>query len=77
MAVTTNAQARESRAVLRRVEPGNSEACRVCGEIVRFKAKLNLEQVICNVYADGRWLRVEHFHPDCYASAGTPHGPVA
>ncbi|CAN5622637.1 hypothetical protein BH20ACT2_BH20ACT2_08190 [soil metagenome] len=76
MAATTNKQARESRAVLRRIEPGNGEACRACGEIVRFKAKLNLEQVICNVYADRRWLRVEHFHADCYTTAGAPHGPV-
>jgi hypothetical protein len=33
-------------------------------------------QVIANVYVDGRWVRVEHYHPDCYEAAGQPHGPA-
>jgi hypothetical protein len=31
-------------------------------------------QVICNVYVDGVWDRVEHFHDVCYADAGRPYG---
>jgi hypothetical protein len=34
-------------------------------------------QVIANVYVDGRWNRVEHFHDECYALAGDPFGQVA
>jgi hypothetical protein len=31
-------------------------------------------QMICNVYADGVWQRVEHFHAECYETAGRPYG---
>jgi hypothetical protein len=34
--------------------------------------------IICNVYEDGRWNRVEIFHLGCYSDAGQPYGePVA
>lgn len=65
-----------SRAVLREVEPGSTAECVQCGERVKFQAKVRHKQVICNVYVDGRWDRVEHFHMDCYERAGDPHGPV-
>lgn len=65
-----------SRAVLRDVEPGSTVECALCGERVKFQAKVRHRQVICNVYDAGRWLRVEHFHSDCYDQAGEPHGPV-
>ncbi|MFZ4519938.1 MAG: hypothetical protein ACOYOP_16225 [Microthrixaceae bacterium] len=65
-----------SRAVLRDVEPGSSVDCAHCGERVKFQAKVRHRQVICNVYVDGRWDRVEHFHSDCYEVAGQPHGDV-
>ena len=55
-----------SRAVLRRVEAGNLAICVTCGEQVKFAAKQNKQQVICNVYVDAKWDRVEHFHADCY-----------
>lgn len=70
-----------SRAALRRVEAGNMALCTHCDEQVKFAAKLNRMQVIANVYVDGRWVRVEHFHDECYAAADTPYGepsePVA
>ncbi|CAN5806449.1 hypothetical protein BH24ACT3_BH24ACT3_16280 [soil metagenome] len=72
MALTTA----ESRAARRRIEAGSSVDCKACGETVRFRAKIRLEQVICNVYEDGRWVRVEHYHDACYAAAGEPHGPA-
>jgi hypothetical protein len=31
-------------------------------------------QVIANVYVDGRWNRVEHFHEECYGEADAPYG---
>jgi hypothetical protein len=63
-----------SRAVIRRIEPGNLAVCAHCGQPVKFAAKLHKLQVIANVYVDGRWNRVEHFHDDCYAEADTPYG---
>ena len=66
-----------SRAVVRRIEPGNLAVCAHCGQPVKFAAKLHKMQVIANVYVDGRWNRVEHFHDECYGEADTPHGPAA
>jgi hypothetical protein len=66
-----------SRAVLRRIEAGNMALCVQCGLQVKFQAKLNKLQVIANVYVDGRWDRVEHFHEECYGEAGTPFGTPA
>lgn len=65
-----------SRAVLRDVEPGSTVECAHCGERVKFQAKVRHKQVICNVYERGKWVRVEHFHADCYEAAGEPHGDV-
>ncbi|MEO7442776.1 MAG: hypothetical protein ABIW46_04510 [Acidimicrobiales bacterium] len=66
-----------SRAVDRSVEPGNSAACKHCGAPVKFVARAQLRQVIANVYLEGTWTRVEHFHADCYLEAGMPYGPAA
>jgi hypothetical protein len=63
-----------SRAVLRTIEPGSSVDCQHCGERVKFQARVRLMQMICNVYADGVWQRVEHFHAECYETAGRPYG---
>lgn len=73
---TTTAQARRSRAVLRDVEPGSTVECQLCLERIKFQAKVRPKQVICNVYVDDRWARVEHFHAECYEIADQPHGPV-
>jgi hypothetical protein len=67
----------KSRAVLRLSEPGCSVDCAHCGERVKFQARLRLQQVICNVYDKSVWLRVEHFHADCYEVAGSPYGTPA
>ncbi|HEX9530669.1 MAG TPA: hypothetical protein VF954_05995 [Acidimicrobiales bacterium] len=64
-----------SRAVVRSIEPGNSALCTSCGAPVKFVARAQLRQVIANVYVDGAWDRVEHFHADCYGEAGEPYGP--
>jgi hypothetical protein len=63
-----------SRAVLRRVEAGSMALCQHCGEQVKFAAKVQRLQAIANVYEDGRWDRVEHFHQECYDHAGAPYG---
>ncbi len=65
-----------TRAVLRRVEAGNTALCAICDEPVKFSAKTRQQQVIANVYRDHRWDRVEHFHLECYEAAGEPHGPA-
>lgn len=64
-----------SRAVSRLVEPGNWAECVLCEEIVKFRARERRTQVICNVYVDNRWDRVEHYHPDCYLAADELYGP--
>jgi hypothetical protein len=66
-----------SRAVVRPIEPGNSAICVHCGAPVKFVARAQLRQVIANVYVDGTWNRVEHFHADCYTEAGEPYGSPA
>ena len=69
--------ANSSRAVTRNIEAGSSAECAHCGERVKFQAKVKMQQVICNVYVDGQWDRVEHYHAECYAVAGEPHGEAA
>ena len=63
-----------SRAVERPIEAGNSAVCTFCGEPVKFVARAQMRQVIANVYENGSWQRVEHFHADCYVAAGQPYG---
>lgn len=69
-----NSTVMKSRAVDRPVEPGNSAMCSHCGAPVKFVARAQLRQVIANVYVDGVWSRVEHFHADCYTEADQPYG---
>jgi len=64
----------KSRAVTRLIEAGSMTECLHCGERVKFKARERHMQVICNVYTDGSWDRVEHFHAPCYEEAGSPYG---
>ena len=66
-----------SRAVVRNVEAGSSAICAACDEQVKFAAKVRRQQVICNVYVAGKWDRVEHYHFECYETAGEPHGSAA
>lgn len=66
-----------SRAVLRQVEAGCSAVCAACGTQVKFTAKARRWQVIANVYVDGVWDRVEHYHEECYEQAGHPYGIAA
>ena len=66
-----------SRAVTRPVEAGNSAMCAACGIQVKFTAKVRTQQVIANVYIDGQWNRVEHYHAECYETAGQPYGSAA
>jgi hypothetical protein len=66
-----------SRAVTRLIEAGNTATCTLCKLPVKFRAKSRLQQVIANVYIDGVWDRVEHYHVDCYEKAGQPYGSGA
>jgi len=63
-----------SRAVLRLIEAGSTAECPHCEERVKFRARHRDQQVICNVYIDGVWNRVEQYHAECYEEAGDPHG---
>lgn len=67
----------QSRAVVRNIEAGSSAECASCGDRVKFQAKLRMQQVICNVYVNGRWDRVEHYHYECYKTVGEPYGSAA
>ncbi len=71
---TTKMPVQKSRAVLRRVEAGSSAICAICEEVIRFAAKTHKSQVIANVYTDGKWTRVEHFHAECYVDNGEKYG---
>jgi hypothetical protein len=66
-----------SRAVARSIEAGSATECTHCGGRVKFQAKVRAFQVICNVYIDGRWDRVEHYHDACYKDVGEPYGSAA
>lgn len=66
-----------SRAVTRLIEAGNTATCATCGLPVKFRAKSRLTQVIANVYVDGVWERVEHYHLDCYENSTRPYGPAS
>ena len=63
-----------SRSVTRLVEPGSQVDCMHCGERVKFQAKMRNQQVICNVYEKHQWVRVDHYHADCYKLAKEPFG---
>jgi hypothetical protein len=67
----------KSRAVTRPVEAGNSAICASCDEPVKFAARNRAFQVIANVYENGVWNRVEHYHAECYEQAGEPYGAAA
>ncbi len=79
MADTTHmsVQTRSSRAVARPIEAGSAVVCATCGTPVKFSAKVRLWQVIANIYVNGRWDRVEHYHAECYEGAGQPYGSAA
>lgn len=66
-----------SRAVNRLIEAGSMCDCVSCGKQVKFRARQRDQQVICNVYEDGVWKRVEHFHFECYEESGAPYGEPA
>ncbi len=66
----------KSRAALRMVEPGSQVECTLCGERVKFQAKMRHQQAICNIYEKGKWVRVDHYHYPCYQEAKEPYGPV-
>ena len=65
-----------TRAVVRGVEPGNDVRCVRCGKQIKFTARTHPRQVIANVYLEGAWNRVDHFHEECYLDAGEPYGRI-
>ncbi len=73
---STKTTKRTSRAVLRTIDAGNSAYCSHCDELIKFRAKIRAQQVICNVYVKNKWDRVEHFHSECYELAKEPFGPT-
>ncbi|MGH9172193.1 MAG: hypothetical protein ACRD0Z_15200 [Acidimicrobiales bacterium] len=65
-----------TRAVVRLVDPGSDALCCHCGRQVKFAARTHPRQVIANIYEEGSWRRVDHYHEECYLEAGEPFGPV-
>jgi hypothetical protein len=65
-----------TRAVVRLVEPGSDVMCIYCSRQVKFAAKVHPRQVIANVYENGVWKHIEHYHAECYEEAGEPFGPA-
>ena len=63
-----------SRAVLRPIDAGNYAECPHCLARMVFRARQREQQVICNVYKEAVWQKVEHYHPECYDNAGQPYG---
>ena len=70
----TAGAAPQTRAVVRFIEPGSMRRLRLLRAAGEVLGPGRVKQVICNVYVDGRWARVEHHHLDCYESSGRPHG---
>ena len=67
-----------SRATLRRIEAGFSAGCLGCRSAITFSPKeKGRTKVIANVYDEGVWQRVEHYHGDCYQNVGEPYGPAS
>lgn len=66
-----------SRAVTRIIQQGNTGTCPICTQLVQFRAKAKLMQVIANVYNNGVWQCTLHYHVDCYENAGRPYGPAS
>jgi hypothetical protein len=66
----------QSRAVVRLIEAGCTAECPHCHERVKYRARHRDQQVICNVYDEGVWQRVEQYHFDCYHQADSPYGDV-
>jgi hypothetical protein len=66
----------QSRAVVRLIEAGCTAECPQCHERVKYRARHRDQQVICNVYDEGVWQRVEQYHFDCYHQADSPYGDV-
>lgn len=66
-----------SRAVKRLIEPGNNVVCAKCHEIVKFMTREQTHQIIANVYTNGKWDRVEHWHEKCYEEDSEPYGQPA
>ncbi len=72
-----NPESWESRAVSRLIEAGCAAECPHCEERVKYRARHRDHQIICNVYKDGVWLRVEQYHAECYTAADEPYGEVS
>lgn len=64
----------ESRAVSRLIEAGCAAECPHCEERVKYRARHRDQQVICNIYENGVWQRVEQYHAECYVEAEEPYG---
>jgi len=66
-----------TRAVVRSVDPGSDVRCSRCTKQIKFAARTHPRQVIANIYTNGSWTHVEHFHEECYLEGGEPYGTLA
>ena len=58
--------------------PATRRVSATCGAPVKFLRRRSRPfRVIANVYIDGTWDRVEHYHADCYEQSGCPYGSAA
>lgn len=66
----------QTRVVSKPCTAGDFIVCRRCGAEIKYRARTKDREVLCNVYENGAWDRLERFHPACYVGAGEPYGPV-
>jgi hypothetical protein len=73
-AMNTEVQPLGTRVVERNIVAGTSAYCTGCDQPVKFRAKDKAKEAIANVYLDGMWDHLEHWHSECYAAAEEPYG---
>ena len=59
-------------------EWSRATTCAACAAASRSSSppRTHPRQVIANIYLEGAWNRVDHFHEECYLDAGEPYGPI-
>ncbi len=70
-----------TRAVEKPLTAGKEEycgylACEYAKRKIASSSRAPIKEVIANVYENGKWSFVVHFHVDCYNKLGQPYGPI-
>lgn len=56
--------------------PHSEEFCEKCDKEILFDTTQRTYRVLCNVYVNDKWDRLECYHPECYEQTGFIHGPI-